>query len=247
MRVSAEDYAQIILATYGNKGISESSLRAMMDMSMNPPKDVDDAHRRVRSVVSLLKYLLGPHTRATTVYDWALQQFRERHEELVFQSSKDQWFLTKFLYRLDVEFDTMSANLIKSWEADKVRPFAQAIEDRIVYKAQQKLERKCEGFLTEMEDCRLPLPLALTNPLPPREGTTSQPAIGQGNSGTATPNRSSEPWMITMQARVTEWKLPDGKRFEEVFDTPEKKRNFPKIKHHAGKSKKKGICLQFSY
>ena len=114
---------------------------------------------------SLLKYLLGPHTLTTTVYDWALQQFRERHEELVFQSSRDQWFLTKFLYRLDVEFDTMSANLIKSWDSDKVRPFAQAIEDRIVYKAQQKLERKCEGFLTEMKGCRLPLPLALTNPV----------------------------------------------------------------------------------
>ena len=122
VRVSAEDYAQIIRVTYGSKGISESSLRAMTDMSMNPPKDVDDAHRRVRSVVSLLKYLLGPHTRATTVYDWALQQFRERHEELVFQSSRDQWFLTKFLYRLDVEFDTMSANLTKSWEAGHRRP-----------------------------------------------------------------------------------------------------------------------------
>ena len=141
---------------------------------MNPPKDVDDAHRRVRSVVSMLKYLLGPHTLTTTVYDWALQQFRERHEVLVFQSSRDQWSLTKFLYRLDVEFDTMSANLTKSWEAYRVRPFVQAIEDRIVYKAQQKLERKCEGFSTEMKDCRLPLPLALTNPLPPREGTTSR-------------------------------------------------------------------------
>ena len=52
VRVSAEAYAQIIRATYGSKGISESSLRAMMDMSMNPPKNVDDAHRRVRSVVS---------------------------------------------------------------------------------------------------------------------------------------------------------------------------------------------------
>ena len=232
---------------FGDGKMSESSLKSLADTSWSVPLDFNDAQVQLSTAIAMLDLLTRKKSIASDGYRYGLSVMKENSRKFVRQGKSDKLFFAKYLYFLDRVFQNFCSTLLES--AKDRDPFKKPYQNEADEEMMQAIKSTMRSFLKYGANPNLPLPEALeqasrTGGTPPSRGPGRDRNETDGTDG---PKKRApeEPWMRENPSPVKEWLLPDGKTYGDFFGTPDKRKGFPRLKHHRS-GKKENMCLQYA-
>ncbi|NER25731.1 MAG: hypothetical protein F6J96_34580 [Symploca sp. SIO1C2] len=243
--------------SFGDGRLTRESIETMAESNICLPRNRHEGKMMIRAAIQFLHKFTHNPSIATAGYEYGLQIMRNYDDRFSRKERADPMFVTKFLYLLDTSFQALLVHILGNMvEVDPVRHLRN-LKDFM----KNAIHKEVSSFLLGTGPAELILPEVLSSVRPPRESWEGMPDLPPPPRGMGPPPPPAPPvppaqnpeaartprWFRMNPAPITEWAVPQGRRFGEffnIFQQPENFEGFPHVRHHVN-GRPAAICIKY--